>query len=62
AAAVAGLAPDDPERRRITARLRALVDRLAAPAAGAAQLTAKVAAASDDELFRLLDHTLSEAP
>jgi len=76
AAALGQLAPDDPERQRITGRLRALLGQLTSfgafgPAedagapgtpAQAASLTARVEAASDDELFRLLDHTLAEAP
>jgi acyl carrier protein len=62
AAALAALAPDDPERLRITGRLRALLGQLTAPAAASASVTAQVEAASDDELFRLLDQSLGEAP
>ncbi|HET9621833.1 MAG TPA: beta-ketoacyl reductase, partial [Kofleriaceae bacterium] len=62
AAALADLDPENPEHQRITARLRALLDRLTRPAAATASLTAQVHAASDDELFHLLDHTLAESP
>jgi len=61
-AALTRLAPDDPERQRITGRLRALLGQLAGPAAEAASLSARVEAASDDELFHLLDRTLEETP
>ncbi len=70
ATALARLPPGDPERSRIASRLRALVDQLtgqlagqlARPAPAGEAMAARVEAADDAELFRLLDRTFAEAP
>ena len=64
AATLAQLDAGDPRRQRIAGRLRALLGQLTPPEApaAAASLSARVEAASDDELFHLLERTFAGAP